>query len=68
MHINDDKAKLAIARIATADRLLMHSLMTSHGPEFAAVFRIEYAEEVARAIWLAAQRAGVLPASDTELE
>ena len=40
-----------IARVTQADYQLMRELAASHGLAFAAAFRIEHANEVARAMW-----------------
>lgn len=40
-----------IARLAQAECRLMRELAASHGLAFAAAFRIEHANEVARAMW-----------------
>lgn len=52
-----------VASLADADRCLMGSLTVSHGLEFAVAFRIEHADEVAKAMWAAAKRtSGLLSA------
>ena len=43
-----------IARVTQADYHLMRELAASHGLAFAAAFRIEYANEVARAMQIMA--------------
>ena len=54
----DDRLNRTIAQVAAADRFLMRSLIASHGTDFAATFRVEFAEEVARATWQAVYQVG----------
>lgn len=51
--LNDEQ--LFVTSLADADQCLMSSLAVSHGLEFAAAFRIEYAEQVTKAMWMSAQ-------------
>ncbi len=62
----NDKFRLAILRLAAADRLLMNTLITSHGAEFAAIFRVDFAEEVTRAAWFAAKQDDLVSTIDAE--
>ena len=41
-----------VARLTPAAKMLMLDLATSHGLAFAAAFRIDHANEVAKALWI----------------
>jgi len=47
--------QLFVTSLADADRCLMSTLAASDGLEFALYFRIEYADEIARALWESAK-------------
>lgn len=51
-----------VARFAQADGRLMQALATSHGLEFAAAFRIDHANEVAKAIFAIVRQSADEPA------
>lgn len=52
-HVNDHEV---VSRLAEADRCLILELVASHGLEFATAFRIDFATEVAKAMWSVANK------------